>query len=87
LAKESNISAANLTDLQYALKYAGPPAAALGISLEELSGAIGIMANAGIRGEQAGTTLRGGLLRLLNPSEKNTKLMEKMGIAITDAKG
>lgn len=87
LAKTANISAASLTDMQYALKYAGPPAAALGISLEELSASIGIMTNAGMGGEQAGTTLRGALLSLLNPSEQNTKMMEKMGIAITDANG
>lgn len=87
LAKTANVSAANLTDMQFALKYAGPPAAALGISLEELSAAIGIMTNAGMKGEQAGTTLRAALLGLLDPSEENSKRMEKMGIAITDAQG
>ncbi|MGE6718725.1 phage tail tape measure protein [Peribacillus frigoritolerans] len=87
LAKTANISAADITDMQYALKYAGPPAAALGIGLEELSGSIGILTNAGMKGEQAGTTLRGALLALLNPSEENSKMMETMGIAITDAKG
>jgi TP901 family phage tail tape measure protein len=87
LAKTANISAANLTDMQYALKYAGPPAAALGIGLEELSASIGIMTNAGMQGEQAGTTLRSGLLSLLEPSKENAELMETMGIQITDAKG
>ncbi|MCZ8541961.1 phage tail tape measure protein [Psychrobacillus psychrodurans] len=87
LATTANISAASLTDMQYALKYAGPPAAALGVSLEELSAGIGIMTNAGMKGEQAGTTLRGALLGLLDPSEENSKRMEKMGIAITDNNG
>lgn len=87
LAQTANVSAADMTDMQYALKYAGPPAAALGISLEELAGSIGIMTNAGMKGEQAGTTLRGALLALLNPSKENSKLMETMGISITDAKG
>ncbi|MBT2653920.1 phage tail tape measure protein [Bacillus sp. ISL-18] len=87
LAQVSNQSAANLTDMQYALKYAGPPAAALGVSLEELSASIGIMTNAGMAGEMAGTSLRGALLSLLNPSEENSKLMGKMGIAVADAKG
>lgn len=87
LAKTANISAASLTDMQYALKYAGPPAAALGISLEELSAGIGIMTNAGMKGEQAGTTLRGALLGLLDPSEENSKRMSAMGIAITDNEG
>ncbi|MBT2735134.1 phage tail tape measure protein [Bacillus sp. ISL-7] len=87
LAKTANISAASLTDMQYALKYAGPPAAALGMSLEETSAAIGIMTNAGMDGSSAGTTLRGALLGLLDPSEENSKRMEKMGVAITDSKG
>jgi TP901 family phage tail tape measure protein len=87
LAKTANISAANLTDMQYALKYAGPPAAALGVSLEELSASIGIMTDAGMKGEQAGTTLRGGLLSLLEPSKENAKMMTSFGIAVTDAGG
>jgi TP901 family phage tail tape measure protein len=87
LAKTANVSAADLTDMQYALKYAGPPAAALGISLEELSASIGIMTNAGMKGEQAGTTLRSGLLALLDPSKENAEMMENMGIQITDASG
>lgn len=87
LAQTANVSAASLTDMQYALKYAGPPASALGVSLEELSAGIGIMTNAGMKGEQAGTTLRGALLGLLDPSEENSKLMDKMGIAITDNEG
>jgi TP901 family phage tail tape measure protein len=87
LAKTANISAADLTDMQYALKYAGPPAAALGIGLEELSASIGIMTDAGMKGEQAGTTLRGGLLALLDPSKENAKMMTSYGIAVTDAKG
>jgi TP901 family phage tail tape measure protein len=87
LAKTANISAADLTDMQYAIKYAGPPAAALGVSLEDLSASIGIMTNAGMEGEQAGTTLRSALIILLNPSEENSKLMGKLGIAVADAKG
>jgi TP901 family phage tail tape measure protein len=87
LAQTANVSAASLTDMQYALKYAAPPAAALGISFEELSASIGIMTNAGMKGEQAGTTLRGALLGLLDPSVDNAKAMETMGIAVTDAEG
>lgn len=87
LAKVANVTAADLTDMQYALKYAGSPAASLGVSFEELSGSIGLMTNAGMQGEQAGTTLRSALLGLLKPSEDNSKLMEKMGIQITDNEG
>ncbi|NRG30694.1 phage tail tape measure protein [Niallia circulans] len=87
LAESANSTAAGIEDMQYAFKYAGAPAAALGVSMEELSAAIGLMTNAGLKGENAGTALRASLLALLNPSEKNSKMMESMGIAVTDAKG
>lgn len=87
LAESANSTAAGIEDMQYAFKYAGSPAAALGVSMEELAGAVGLMTNAGLKGENAGTALRASLLALLNPSEKNSKMMESMGIAITDAKG
>lgn len=45
------------------------------------------MTNTGMKGEQAGTILRAALLSLLNPSEANSKMMDSMGIAITDAEG
>ncbi|WP_393965180.1 phage tail tape measure protein [Exiguobacterium sp. S22-S28] len=87
LAETANRTAADITDMQYALKYAGPPAAALGISLEETAASIGLLTNAGMKGEQAGTTLRGGLLALLKPSEETGKLMQTLGINLTDASG
>lgn len=43
LAQTANMTAADITDMQYALKYAAPSANALGISLEELAAATGIM--------------------------------------------
>lgn len=86
-AQTANVSAADMTDLQYALKYAGPPAAALGISIEELSASIGIMADAGISGESAGTSMRAALLALVKPTEKNAELMDDMGLKLTDAEG
>ncbi|MCP1124559.1 phage tail tape measure protein [Bacillus sp. 3103sda1] len=87
LAKTANISAADLTDMQYALKYAGPPAASLGISLEELAASIGIMTNAGMEGEQAGTTLRTALLRLIDPPKEASTELKKLGVTATDSNG
>ena len=45
------------------MKYVAPLARAAGLSIEETAAAIGIMANAGIQGSQAGTTLRGAISR------------------------
>ncbi|MEJ9151069.1 phage tail tape measure protein [Bacillus smithii] len=87
LAQSANDSAAGIEDMQYTFKYAAPIAKSLGISLEELAAATEIMSNAGIKGEQAGTTLRGGLIQLLKPSEETSKMMEKLGIEVEDSKG
>jgi TP901 family phage tail tape measure protein len=87
LAQAANDSAASVQDMQYTFKYAAPIARSLGISLEELAAATEIMSNAGIKGEQAGTTLRGGLIQLLKPSEETSKMMEMLGIKIEDSKG
>jgi len=87
LAMSANTSAAGVIDLQYAFKYAAPVANSLGISLEELAAATGIMADNGMKGEQAGTTLRAALLRLTDPSKEAKKMMDQLGISVTDAQG
>lgn len=64
------------------LKYVGPVAGTLGVSMEDLSLAIGLMGNSGIKGSQAGTALRAGLTNLIKPSKQAYMAMEKYGIEI-----
>lgn len=78
---------AETTDMAEALKYAGPVAGALGVSLEETAAAIGIMSDAGIKGNQAGTTMRGALTRLVNPTKKARDVMDELGLSFFDAQG
>lgn len=87
LAESANSTAAGITDLQFALKYAGAPAAALGISLEETTAAIGLMTNAGLDGSSAGTALRASLLALNNPAKEQEKIMEGLGVSLYDSQG
>lgn len=87
LAMTANMSAAGITDMQYALKYAGAPAAALGISLEELSASIGTIVDSGIDGSTAGTALRASLLALNNPAKAQRKIMAELGFSMIDANG
>lgn len=87
LAMSANVSAAGIDDLGYVLKYAGGPAAALGISLEEVAAAAGIMTNAGLDGSNAGTALRASLLALNNPAKAQEKMMANLGISMRDAEG
>lgn len=78
---------AETKDMGYALKYAGTAADSAGWSLEQTAAAIGIMSNAGIKGEQAGTTLRGALTRLMKPTAAMNATMEQYGISIYDSNG
>lgn len=87
LTVTANESAAGITDMQYALKYAGAPAAALGISLEELSASIGLVVDSGIDGSSAGTALRASLLALNNPAKAQAKIMKELGFSLTDSEG
>jgi TP901 family phage tail tape measure protein len=87
LAQAANDSAAGVQDMQYTFKYAAPIAKQLGISLEELAAATEIMANNGIKGEQAGTTLRAALIRLSDPPREAANTLEALGVKITDANG
>lgn len=78
---------AETRDMGYALKYVGTAANAAGWSLEETAAAIGIMSNAGIKGEQAGTTLRGALVRLMNPTKEMCTVMDAYGLSMYDSNG
>ncbi|EOS7761278.1 phage tail tape measure protein [Enterococcus hirae] len=78
---------AECNDMGYALKYAGTAAHTAGWSFESTAAAIGIMSNAGIKGEQAGTTLRGALTRLMNPTEAMYNKFQELGIAINNHDG
>lgn len=78
---------AETKDMGYALKYAGTAANSAGWSLEQTAAAIGIMSDAGIKGEQAGTTLRGALTRLMKPTAAMNATMEQYGISIYDSNG
>lgn len=87
LAATSANANTNVTLMGESFKTAAPAAAALGYSAEDTSLAIGLMANAGIKGSEAGTALRAGLLRLASPTAEAKAAMEKYGITLTDANG
>lgn len=87
LAANANRTNSSVADTGEAMKYVAPLARAAGLSLEETAAAIGIMANAGIQGSQAGTSLRGALSRLSKPTDDMTAAMEELGISFYDSNG
>ncbi|WP_251854381.1 phage tail tape measure protein [Enterococcus italicus] len=78
----ANATSAGFTDLGLAMSYVGPVANSLNMSVEETAAAIGLLNDAGIGGEKAGTALRGALTSLLKPSDQNIAGFEQLGISV-----
>ena len=78
---------AQTEDMGEAMKYVAPVAKTVGLTMEETAAAIGIMSDAGIKGSQAGTTLRGGLTRIVKPTKQVAEAMETLGVEFYDSNG
>lgn len=87
LAAASSNANTNVSLMGETFKYAAPIAGALGYSVEDTAVAIGLMANAGIKGSQAGTALRAGLTRLASPTKEVINGMSMLGLSIKDVQG
>ena len=75
---------ANVEMIGETMKYAAPVARAFGASMEETAAMTGLMANAGVKASQAGTSLRAGFLRLAGPPKKSAKAMEELGMSMSE---
>ena len=70
-----------------AMKYAAPTADAFGMTLQDTAAAMGVLANAGIKGSQGGTTLNA-MLRDMKKNAKNGAIaIGKTKVALTNADG
>lgn len=78
---------AAVADTGEAMKYIAPIAHTMGLSLEEVTASIGIMADYGIKGGQAGTTLRSALSRLAKPTKAMQTKMDELGLSFYDSNG
>lgn len=87
LAAASSKSNTNVAMLGESFKYVAPVAGALGYSAEDTAVALGLMANAGIKASQSGTSLRSALTNLADPSKEMRDVMQKLGLSITDSSG
>ena len=88
LAAAMSNSNTDVDQLGEAFKYVAPVAGSLGYSIEDLSLALGTMANVGVKGSQAGTGLRQALKNLITPAnDAAAALMDELGISLFDAEG
>lgn len=87
MAAASSNANTNVEMMGQTFQYAAPIVGALGYNMEDTAVAIGMMANAGIKGEKAGTALRSILTRLSAPPKEAADAMTALGISITDSNG
>jgi len=86
-AKTTTTANTNLTDLFEAAKKGAPAFTAAGQSLESFSALAGVLANAGVKGMEAGTNLRNVMIRLAKPTAEATKVLKSLGVQTQDAQG
>ena len=87
LAAASSNANTNVSMMGETFKYAAPIAGALGFSVEDTAEAIGLMANAGIKGSQAGTSLRTIMTNLSGDVKICSQNIGEVTIATTNADG
>lgn len=87
LAAASSNSNTNIAMMGYTFKYAAPLAGALGYSIEDVALATGLMANAGIKADTAGTALRSTFTRLIAPPKQAAAALEELGLSLKDESG
>ena len=78
-ASNSNTTVEQMGD---AFKYLATTGGVLGYTVEDVSYALGLLANAGIKGSMAGTSMRQVLNTLINPTEDAADAMEKLGVSL-----
>lgn len=80
LANTSAKSNTNMVELGEGLKFVAPISRELGVSLEDTSAALGVLADAGLQGTVGGNALKNMFLKIAKPSAAGAKLIEKYGI-------
>ncbi|HET7183004.1 MAG TPA: phage tail tape measure protein [Candidatus Limnocylindrales bacterium] len=83
----ANASSATVQDIGESMQYVGPIAANMGLSIDETTAALAELGSQGIKGEQAGTTLRSMFTALSAPTKAAQQVMEQYGLSFFDAQG
>ena len=87
MAAASSNANTNVAMMGETFKYAASVAGSMGYSMEDLALATGLMANAGIKASQAGTSIRSTISRMAAPTKQVSDAMDQIGISIENADG
>lgn len=87
LAMAASKANANVAQLGEAILTVGGTAANLKEGTTELTTALGLLANVGLKGAEGGTHLRNIILSLQSPTKDASKVMQELGLEVYDAQG
>lgn len=87
LTQAANSGTIGINDLGESFKYIAPVAGSMGFSIEDVTTALAGMSKAGIKGSQAGTSLRTMLTRMVKPTDDVATAMNELGITLTNEDG
>lgn len=87
LTQAANSGTIGITDLGESFKYIAPVAGSMGLSVEDVTTALSAMSMAGIKGSQAGTSLRTMLTKMVKPTDAVAEAMNELGIELTNSDG
>lgn len=87
LAGAANASDADVSDMAMALKMGGNAAATAGLDIQETAAALAALADEGIKGSDAGTSLKTMLLNLVPATERAKRKMEELDLSFVDGQG
>lgn len=87
LTQAANAGTIGINDLGESFKYVGPLSRTMGFNIEEVASALTAMSKSGIKGSQAGTSLRTALTNMVKPTKTMQAAMNELGIEITNQDG
>lgn len=87
LTQAANSGTIDINDLGESFKYVAPVAETMGFSIEDCTTALSAMSTAGIKGSQAGTSLRTAFLNMAKPTKPVAAAMDEIGLSVTNADG
>ncbi|MEU1432126.1 phage tail tape measure protein [Nocardia sp. NPDC005746] len=87
LANTANASSAEITDVAHGLQAAGAVSHQFGLTVEDTATALGMFANSGIKGSDAGTLLKSALLALTDQGKPAQEAIRELGLTVYDGQG
>ena len=87
LANAANLSQGSIADVGLSLQQTAAVARQTGLSFEDTAAILTLLARNGIRGSDAGTSLRVSLIKLINPTAKAAEVLKRLNVEVRDAAG